>query len=84
MCQNYSSPPNTGLRLGSSFSCCNCIIFFVSLKIPDFIIRQLYGQQSTELLHVLVSGYQLDHGEHKVIPDIVPVHLVLPRNRRIL
>nr|GEY92498.1 hypothetical protein [Tanacetum cinerariifolium] len=27
--------------------------------------------QSTELLRVLVSGYQIDYGEHNVIPDIV-------------
>nr|GFC60295.1 hypothetical protein [Tanacetum cinerariifolium] len=39
--------------------------------------------QITKLLRVLVSGYQLDRGEHKVIPDIVAVHLVSPRNRRI-
>nr|GFD32151.1 hypothetical protein [Tanacetum cinerariifolium] len=38
----------------------------------------LYGHQSIELLSVLVSGYQLDRGEHKVIPDIVPVYLVPP------
>nr|GEW68390.1 hypothetical protein [Tanacetum cinerariifolium] len=31
--------------------------------------------QSTKLLHVMVSGYQLDGGEHMVIPDIMPVHL---------
>nr|GEW43961.1 hypothetical protein [Tanacetum cinerariifolium] len=41
-------------------------------------------QQSTKLLRVLVSGYQLDSGEHMVIPDIMPVHLVPPRNGRIL
>nr|GFB81381.1 hypothetical protein [Tanacetum cinerariifolium] len=34
--------------------------------------------QSTELLRVLVSGYQLDGGEHMVIPDIMLVHLVPP------
>nr|GFB77005.1 hypothetical protein [Tanacetum cinerariifolium] len=44
----------------------------------------LYGQQSTELLRVLVFGYQLDRGEHMVIPDIVPVHLIPPQNGRIL
>nr|GFD35277.1 hypothetical protein [Tanacetum cinerariifolium] len=32
--------------------------------------------QSTELLRVLVFGYQLDGGEHMLIPDIMPVHLV--------
>nr|GFB49018.1 hypothetical protein [Tanacetum cinerariifolium] len=42
------------------------------------------SHQSTELLRVLVSGYQLDCGEHKVIPDIVPVHLVSLGNQRIL
>nr|GFD29635.1 hypothetical protein [Tanacetum cinerariifolium] len=40
--------------------------------------------QNTELLRVLVSGYQLDSGEHMVIPDIMPVHLVPPWNGRIL
>nr|GFA28440.1 hypothetical protein [Tanacetum cinerariifolium] len=45
---------------------------------------ELYGQQSTKLLRVLVFGYQLDRGEHKVIPNIVPVHLVSPGNQRIL
>nr|GEW20518.1 hypothetical protein [Tanacetum cinerariifolium] len=44
----------------------------------------LYGQQSTELLRVLVSGYQLDYEEHMVISDIVPVHLVFFGNQRIL
>nr|GEW41047.1 hypothetical protein [Tanacetum cinerariifolium] len=39
---------------------------------------------STELLRVLVSGYQLDGEEHVVIPDIVPVHLVPPWNGWIL
>nr|GEV79057.1 hypothetical protein [Tanacetum cinerariifolium] len=73
-----SNPPDTGLRLGSCLSYCNCIILFVSLRVPEFIICQLYGQQSTELLHVLVFGYQLDYGEHMVIPDIVPVHLFSP------
>nr|GEW39731.1 hypothetical protein [Tanacetum cinerariifolium] len=40
--------------------------------------------QSTELLHILVFGYQLDGGEHMVIPDIMRVHLVPPWNGRIL
>nr|GEZ84957.1 hypothetical protein [Tanacetum cinerariifolium] len=40
--------------------------------------------QSTELLRVLVSGYQLDGGEHVVIPEIVPLYLVPPWNGRIL
>nr|GEX39682.1 hypothetical protein [Tanacetum cinerariifolium] len=39
---------------------------------------------STELLRVLVSGYQLDSGEHTVIPDIIPFHLVPPWNGQIL
>nr|GEY63360.1 hypothetical protein [Tanacetum cinerariifolium] len=47
-------------------------------------ILLLYGQQSTKLLRVLVSRYHLDRGEHKVIPDIVPVYLVPPRNGQIL
>nr|GFC96389.1 hypothetical protein [Tanacetum cinerariifolium] len=54
-------------------SCDNCIILFVSIRVPDFIIGQLYGQLSTKLLCVLVSGYQLDCGEHMVIPDIMPI-----------
>nr|GFA04834.1 hypothetical protein [Tanacetum cinerariifolium] len=41
-------------------------------------------QHNTKLLRVLVSGYQLDGGEHVVIPDIVPVYLVPPWNGRIL
>nr|GEZ59822.1 hypothetical protein [Tanacetum cinerariifolium] len=45
---------------------------------------QLNRQQSIELLHVLMSGYQLDCSEHMVIPDIVPIHLVSLWNRRIL
>nr|GEZ82011.1 hypothetical protein [Tanacetum cinerariifolium]GEZ82381.1 hypothetical protein [Tanacetum cinerariifolium] len=84
MCQTTSGPPDTGLWLGSSFSCSNCIILFIRLRVPDFIIRQLYGQHNTKLLHVLVSRYQLNHEEHKVIPDVVPVHLVSPGNQRIL
>nr|GFC82074.1 hypothetical protein [Tanacetum cinerariifolium] len=40
--------------------------------------------QSTKLLRILVSGYQLDGGEYMVIPDIMPVHLVPPWNGRIL
>nr|GFA96340.1 hypothetical protein [Tanacetum cinerariifolium] len=40
--------------------------------------------QSTKLLYVLVTGYQLDGGEHMVIPNIMPVHLVPPWNGRIL
>nr|GFC06181.1 hypothetical protein [Tanacetum cinerariifolium] len=70
-----SSPSDTSLRLVWCSSCSNCIILFVSIRIPDFFIGELYRQQSTELLHALVSGYQLDGGEHVVIPDIIPVHL---------
>nr|GFC28001.1 hypothetical protein [Tanacetum cinerariifolium] len=44
----------------------------------------LYGLQSTELLRVQMSGYQLDCGEHVVIPDIMPVHLIPPSNGWIL
>nr|GFC91303.1 hypothetical protein [Tanacetum cinerariifolium] len=40
--------------------------------------------QSAKLLRVLVSGYQVNRREHKVIPDIVPVYLVSPGNQRIL
>nr|GFD04780.1 hypothetical protein [Tanacetum cinerariifolium] len=72
------SPPDTSLRLGWCNSCANCIILFVSIRIPDFFIGELYRQQSTKLLRVLVFGYQFDGGEHVVIPDIVPVHLVPP------
>nr|GEW45131.1 reverse transcriptase domain-containing protein [Tanacetum cinerariifolium] len=79
-----SSPPDTSLRLGWYSSCGNCIILFVSIRVPNLFICQLYGQQSTELLRVLVFGYQLDGEEHMVIPDIVSVHLVPPRNGRIL
>nr|GFD49912.1 hypothetical protein [Tanacetum cinerariifolium] len=79
-----SSLPNTSLRLGWCSSCSNCIILFISIRVPDFFIGELNWQQSIELLRVLVSGYQLDGGEHVVIPDIMPVHLVPPWNERIL
>nr|GEW49755.1 hypothetical protein [Tanacetum cinerariifolium] len=43
----------------------------------DRVYKLFPREPSTELLRVLVSGYQLDGGEHVVIPDVVPVHLFL-------
>nr|GFB55640.1 hypothetical protein [Tanacetum cinerariifolium] len=56
----------------------------ILIRVPDFFICQFYWQQSTELLRVLVSRYHLDGGEHMVIPNIMPVHLVPPWNGQIL
>nr|GEY78193.1 hypothetical protein [Tanacetum cinerariifolium] len=50
------------------------------MDVSELLLVLLTLEQSTELLRVLVSGYQLDCREHMVIPDIVPVHLVSPGN----